>query len=289
MTTASGPDREQRLVEEHFHSAAAYWKDVYTQDTLNGAMYRQRRAAVLSFVDRLSLPSSARVLEAGCGAGTTSVALAKRGLQVEALDAIAEMVLLTEQAARADGVATLLTVRQGDVNDMPFPGNWFDLAVAIGVLEWMPSLERTLKELHRVLRPGGWLIANVDNSRALHCLIDPRMNPLMSGAKRYMRRLSERAEWAEPVARPSRCSRTKFDDALRAAGFHKAADCTSGFGPMTMFGIALIPDKLGVHLHCALQRMSERQIPLIRAGGETYLVLAQKIEPNTTGSREIVL
>ncbi len=281
---ATAPDRDRRLVEEHFHTVASYWKDVYSQDTLNGAIYRQRRAAVLNFVERLRLPSSARVLEVGCGAGSTSVQVAKLGLRVEALDAVAEMVLLTGQAARADGVQNLLTVRQGDVHRIPFADNRFDVAIAIGVMEWMPSLDTPLQELQRVVRPGGWLIVNVDNSRALHCLIDPRMNPLMGGAKRYIRRLAERFRWVEPVAHPSRCSRAGLDQALRVAGFQRVAHCTRGFGPITMFGAPLLSDKLGVLLHNALHRMSERQVPFIRNGGETYLVLAQKREQNQSAS-----
>lgn len=274
------------LVKEHFHSVASYWKDVYSHDTFNGAMYRQRRAKVLSFVDRLNLPGGARVLDAGCGAGTISVALAKLGMRVEALDAVAEMVLLTEQAAREDGVADHVGVQQGDVHHIPFEGDWFDVAVAIGVMEWMPSFEKPLGEFHRVLRPGGWLIASVDNSRALHCLVDPRMNPVVSGAKRRLRRLAERAGWVAPLARPSRCSRSSFNRAIRHAGFERVDGLSCGFGPITLFGIPLLSDKLGLKVHHTLQRLSDRRFPLIRNGGETYLVLAKKKALDSASSTE---
>lgn len=195
-----------------------------------------------------------------------------------------EMVRLTQQAARDGGVATLVGVQQADIHDLPFDAGWFDLAVAIGVMEWMPSFERPLRELHRVLRPGGWLIANVDNSRALHCWIDPRMNPVVSGVKRRFRRFAERAGWLSPLARPSRCSRNSFNKAIREAGFERVACFSGGFGPMTLFGIPLLSDKLGIHVHHFLQRMSDRRFPLIQNGGETYLVLARKEEPNKMSS-----
>src|SRR5438105_4219073 len=98
MTSEADLNRSQ-LVQQYFRAESYFWKDVYTQATLVGEIYRERRGVVLRFVDRLSLSSGARVLDVGCGAGTTTVELAKRGLQVEAVDAVPEMLGLTEQAA----------------------------------------------------------------------------------------------------------------------------------------------------------------------------------------------
>ncbi len=214
--------------------------------------------------------------DVGCGAGTTSIALAKRGLRVDAVDAVQDMVGLTKQAAGANGVGDLVRAGAGDIQQLMFADDSFDLAIAVGVMEWMASYDGPLGELHRVLRPGGWLIANVDNSRALHCLLDPRMNPLAGKAKRYARRGAERARLVKATARPSRCSRQAFDRALGDAGFHKANSRTCGFGPMTWLGMRLLSDKAGVALHHVLQNMEDRQVPLIRKGGDCYLVLAQK-------------
>jgi len=272
-----GTDLERgRLVQQYFRAEASFWRDVYRQGTLNGAIYRARRTRVLNFVDRLALPPGARALEVGCGAGSTAIALAQRGLRVDAVDAVSDMVHLTREAAAASAVTDQVTVHTSDVHRLCFDNHSFHLAVAVGVMEWLPSFAAPLKELSRVLRPGGWLIANVDNSRALHCLLDPRMNPLLSPAKRYLRRLGERAGVLKTMARPSRSSRTQFDRALGNAGFIRASGCTSGFGPLTLAGIHLLPDKLGVALHHGLQGLADRGYPLVRNGGETYLVLAQK-------------
>jgi ubiquinone/menaquinone biosynthesis C-methylase UbiE len=186
------------------------------------------------------------------------------------------MVGLARQAAKANGVGDLMHVETGDVNELAFPDGAFDLAVAVGVMEWMPSVGGPLEEIYRVLRPGGWLIVNVDNARALHCLLDPRMSPLLGPLKRYTRRVAERLGVVAPLARPSRSSRTSFDGALQRAGFLKIASRTCGFGPMTLGGVHMLTDKAGVALHHVLQNMADRRIPLIRNGGETYLVLAQK-------------
>jgi hypothetical protein len=55
-------------------------------------------------VDTISLPDAAHVLEVGCGAGHTAVALAQRGYRVHALDATPEMIALTRRAAESAGL-----------------------------------------------------------------------------------------------------------------------------------------------------------------------------------------
>jgi SAM-dependent methyltransferase len=265
-----------RLVEEYFHAESSFWKDVYTQDSLSGAIYRARRTAVLKFVDGLGLPSAARVLDVGCGAGSTSVALAKRGYSVDAVDAVPDMIALTARAAEVSQVRGRIRTMTSDVHQLTFGTGTFDVAIAVGVMEWMHSFAGPLQELHRVLRPGGWLIANVDNSQALHCLLDPRMGPFAGPLKRLARRRAEQAGLVERIARPARCSRHTFGRALSGAGFHVVDACTTGFGPFSFLGIHLLPERAGVALHHRLQHWADRRIPLLRNGGDAFLVLAQR-------------
>jgi SAM-dependent methyltransferase len=94
----------------------------------------------------------ARVLEVGCGEGELAERLVSQlGVELVALDQSERMVEL----ARARGVDS----RVGDVQQLPFEDGSFDVAVAAWMLYHVPDLERALRELARVLRPGGRLVA----------------------------------------------------------------------------------------------------------------------------------
>ena len=96
--------------------------------------------------------SPGRVLEVGCGEGELAERLMKDlGTGVVALDQSPRMVELT----RARGV----DARVGDVQELPFPDESFDAAVAAWMLYHVPALDLALDELARILKPGGRLVA----------------------------------------------------------------------------------------------------------------------------------
>lgn len=264
------------LVEHHFRSTARFWDDVYERETLDGSLYRQRAGAVLDFVDSLQLPPGAQILEIGCGAGRLSAALASRGFQVQAIDVTEEMVAQTARTARQFAVEDRVSVALGDVHALAFPNSVFDLVLAIGVLEWTPTLHAPLAEINRVAKPGAHVIVNVDNRWALHCLLDPWQNPLLQKLKHKARRILEVLNLRPARARPSRRSLPELDRALSAAGLRKVAGLTGGFGPFALFGKRVLPDRMGVAIHDRLQQAADRGAVLCRSGGETYLTLSVK-------------
>jgi ubiquinone/menaquinone biosynthesis C-methylase UbiE len=95
------------------------------------------------------------VLEVGCGEGELAERVQNElGVEFVALDQSPRMVELT----RARGV----DARVGDVQDLPFADDSFDVAVAAWMLYHVPDLDRGLGELSRVLRPGGRLVATTN-------------------------------------------------------------------------------------------------------------------------------
>jgi 2-polyprenyl-3-methyl-5-hydroxy-6-metoxy-1,4-benzoquinol methylase len=80
------PVEQQRLVNTYFKELAPFWRDVYQDHSVFGAIHRYRQALALRWADRLGLPEGAPVLEVGSGTALTSILLAERGLQVQAID-----------------------------------------------------------------------------------------------------------------------------------------------------------------------------------------------------------
>jgi len=94
-----------------------------------------------------------RLLDVGCGTGHHLARLRQRGIEVTGLDGSEEMIAV----ARANNPG--VTIRQGDVEALPFPSGGFDVVLCIEVLRYLPGLAGCLREMARVLKPGGLCLA----------------------------------------------------------------------------------------------------------------------------------
>jgi ubiquinone/menaquinone biosynthesis C-methylase UbiE len=124
-------------------------------------------------VDKLVLPPESRFLEVGCGAGVMSVALAQRGYAVAVLDSVDAMIQLTRQLAVEGGVEHRLRASRGDAHYRPFADHSFQLLLALGLIPWVHSLGQALREMRRVLEPGGYLILTADNRWSFDRMLNP--------------------------------------------------------------------------------------------------------------------
>jgi hypothetical protein len=64
---------------------------------------------------------------------------------------------------------------------------------------------------------------------------------------------------------------------LSSVGLAKVAACTYGFRAPRFFGKPLLADRLATRLHYRLQALADAELPLVRTGGFSYVVLAQKV------------
>jgi len=77
----------------------------------------------------------------------------------------------------------------------------------------------------------------------------------------------------------------EFDRILGAAGLERVSGCTFGFGPFTLFGAPVLPQRLGVQLNNGIQRLADRGAPALRQAGNQYLVLARRAALEHCGPR----
>ena len=123
-----------------------------------------------------------RVLDFGCGPGTISVGLAKavepgelRGIDME------ESQVEMAQAAAAAGGHDNATFHVGDVTELPFEDNSFDVAHCHALLNHVPETQTSLAEVKRVLKPFGIISAREWISEAI--IWFPLRETLESGAR----------------------------------------------------------------------------------------------------------
>jgi SAM-dependent methyltransferase len=119
--------------------------------------------AVMPMVDLLSGESDL-VLDGGCGAGRTTVALGralKKG-RIVALDRFDSDYIegggraLLERNLRLAALDERVEIRQGDLTHLPFPDRTFDSAVSAHAIDHLgPQIVQGLREMLRVLKPGG--------------------------------------------------------------------------------------------------------------------------------------
>jgi len=97
----------------------------------------------------------ARVLDMGCGSGATVDRLVSL-YQLQAIGIDPSEVLLESGKKKDPG----LNLIRGLGEDLPFPVNHMDGVFAECTLSVMEDLDQVLKEIFRVLKPGGWLVIN---------------------------------------------------------------------------------------------------------------------------------
>ena len=119
-------------------------------NTLNRRVYDGTGEAVA----RMIRPDD-RVLECACGTGAISVAIAPVCARLVATDYSEGML---KQARKKLAKHLNVTVEQADITDLRYADDSFDAVVAGNVIHLLPEPGDALKELKRVVRPGGTII-----------------------------------------------------------------------------------------------------------------------------------
>jgi SAM-dependent methyltransferase len=195
--------REKRALWEE---QAEHYDSAYDERGRRGRLVRARQQLALELLGR----GPGRVIDVGMGGGRLSQQLHGRGWTVTGTDASEAMVALARR--RLPELAG--SFRQGRIEALPFETESFDAVVALGVLEYAGDSGAALRELARVLRPGGVAVVSWPSFGSLYTVWRGGVwYPLVRAVKRVV-----------PVGRPAphraagRPGRNRFGELVREAG-----------------------------------------------------------------------
>jgi len=229
--------------------------------------YVHEREQQVSFVSQkriviqMLLGGRGRLLEVGCGPGIMLPDLLAMGFDVRAIDVSAEMIRRAEQRMTGHPLARRCRLAVGDVERLEFGEGAFDAVLAMGVLEYLPACDGALREMVRVLRPGGHLVLTVPNRAAAY--------HVASSAYLAARRLVGRPRRAAYPARPF--LPWTLDRRLARLGMRKIESQACNF---IFFPLKELHERASDALNRALSPIS--RLPIAPLLGAQYVVKAQK-------------
>jgi len=193
------------------------------------------------------------------------------------------MIEQAQRHAAEAGLGERLSLAVGDVYNLAFEQESFDLVIAIGVIPWLEQPELAMQEMARVTRPGGHVILTADNRIRLNCLLDPWLNPALAPLKRRVKHtlewlgLRRRSTDEREVTFNNFHDRHFIDEALTRVELIKTRGKTLGFGPFSLSRHKILPEPLAIAVHHRLQRLADRNVPGLSSTGAHYIVLARKV------------
>jgi SAM-dependent methyltransferase len=171
-------------VRDHWNRQPCGTRDIPAQNRLEffKELERERYAWEPYIADfaRFERGRGKRLLEVGVGAGTDFVNWVRTGAQATGIDLTEAGIGLAKERLALEGLSAKLQV--GDAEKLPFEEGSFEIVYSYGVLHHSPNTSVAVKEVHRVLEPGGTALVMVYHAPSwsgamlwvVHCLFKGR-------------------------------------------------------------------------------------------------------------------
>jgi ubiquinone/menaquinone biosynthesis C-methylase UbiE len=208
-------------------SEKRHWDEFWASSPERSDVYANDDRLVSFLLSRLDVGGK-NVLEVGAGTGRDSFALAQRGARVVTIDYSDQSLRLIRGVAAGE-----LEIVCGDALSLPFANESFDIVFHQGLLEHFRRPVELLRENHRVLRRGGYLLVDVPQRWHYYTL----MKHALMAANRWF------AGWETEF------SARELSALMRTAGFEVVGEYGSNlFPPVWYRGVRRVLLKVGLRL-----------------------------------------
>ncbi|MFC9447903.1 class I SAM-dependent methyltransferase [Bacillus cereus] len=119
-------------------------------------------------IEHLQLQGEEKILEVGCASGKFLALLQTTGHKGPLTGFDQSEAMLAEAAKKNN----LIEWKRGDASKLPFETNCYDLIIARHMLYHVKDVEKTIQGFHKVIRPGGTLLATTNSSVTLPRIVE---------------------------------------------------------------------------------------------------------------------
>lgn len=266
-------DGVQSHARAHFSRGANVlkWRAIYERyDDFFAHAVQVRRGAVFEAVRGTPGFRDGVLLDVGCGPGVLAAELLQQGHRVIGVDSSLEM---ARAARRALGRGNVVVA---DVHHLPFSDGAIANAICVGVVGYFRDAERGVREILRVLRPGGSAVLTTSNRWQLSQILDP---PALVRRVATALRRRRQARGTQPQKHLIPYTAPRLARVITGSGFRIRTFRPIGFGPLAFAGRPILPLERSAKISTAIERAS--QVPggrWLRHLGVFHFVHAEKPE-----------
>jgi len=260
-----------------FDEKIPWWTEIYGEDLPKGFFsfeMRQRLKFVANLLNeqirRMDNPS---VLECGCGPGDILELIDNQYCKLTGIDLNKRYIeLASERVPKAKLI-------EGNVEQLPFPDESFDIVFAVGVLMYLKNDREAAKEISRVTKKGGYVLISVPNYWMLHLLLDPYyiLRPLTKLFGKTKQ--SSDDDFGESNIR--RYSLSQLKRLFHGFNMQEIRSTSTSFGPLRFWRKEILPVSASIHISEFMRKLSEYKLfSGLKHVGNQFIIVMQKEQIN---------
>lgn len=184
----------------NFNTQSSSYDDYYSTE-LGLAIDKSEKKCVKKFLDKIT---NKTILELGCGTGHWSEWISEQGFDVHGIDVAEKMLEKAESKNIPNSKFELMSM-----TDLKFEDESVDNIIAVTSIEFSIDLDKTFSEIKRVLKPNGYFIAAVLNSKSV-IGINKKDNPTFVDANFFT--LEELSLRLQTFGKPYFCNAAFLND-----------------------------------------------------------------------------